>query len=178
MVFVTDMDSAAASALQISKEDYINFSNFIGVENAYMIAMFYFYHEECCNDFIHSLIKQIRSFYNEGSSFKTPLSDKQRITLIDAIRDHLYYVRQRNQRCAFHQSMSQDIATSRDIDEKIYKPVPRVDLWSDKNEIETVQIGKRVTCEDIGKRVSREDINAIKMPKSRALFVFDEYGPN
>lgn len=85
-----DIDQQLANHLKIERMSFIDFSKFIGVENAYMIATFVGNHYNECNGFIKSMIVTIQKFYNDhNSKYKFPLSIKQKTKLIDAVRDHI-----------------------------------------------------------------------------------------
>ena len=85
-----DIDQQLANHLKIDRLSFVSFSNYIGIENAYMIATFVGQHYNECNGFIKSMIATIQKFYNDhNSKYKFPLSIKQKTKLIDAIRDHI-----------------------------------------------------------------------------------------
>lgn len=86
----SDIDQQLANHLKIDRISFIDFSKYIGVENAYMIATFVGQHYNECNSFIKSMIESIQQFYNDhNSKYKFPLSIKQKTKLIDAVRDHI-----------------------------------------------------------------------------------------
>lgn len=85
-----DIDQQLANHLKIDRISFIDFSKYIGIENAYMIATFVGQHYNECNGFIKSMIATIQKFYNDhNSKYKFPLSIKQKTKLIDAVRDHI-----------------------------------------------------------------------------------------
>ena len=85
-----DIDQQLANYLKLDRQSFVSFSNYIGIENAYMIAAFVGKHYNECNGFIKSMIATIQKFYNgHNSKYKFPLSIKQKTKLIDAVRDHI-----------------------------------------------------------------------------------------
>ena len=121
-----DIDQQLANHLKIDRLSFIDFSKYIGVENAYMIATFVGRHYNECNGFIKSMIVTIQKFYNDhNSKYKFPLSIKQKTKLIDAVRDHI-----KKHRTKVYQSTNNNIELIKRRSIKptlIEKVVPQID---------------------------------------------------